>query len=584
MGAMFYGFREREQILSIFETITGLRMNNAYIRPGGLAADLPDEALPQIRDMLKLMPKRLKDLEDLLTENYIWKARTQGIGYLDLTGCMALGITGPVLRSTGLPHDLRKSQPYCGYETYDFDVITDDGCDAYGRYLIRVKEMHESLKIIEQCVERLEKTPGPVMIDDKKLAWPADLKLGPDGLGNSPEHIAKIMGHSMEGLIHHFKLVTEGIRVPAGPGLRRGRVAAWRTRRAHGLRRRHTALSRALPRPLVHQPAGRCRHVRGRHGRRRDLRRRLDRSGDGRRGPMSVPTGRQCVHRARSAARRGGPADRRTNRHTRPTSPRGWRPTPQGIIATYPRSRSALLPLLHLVQAEDGYLTSAGHRVLRGPTRPDRGRGHRGRHVLLDVPAHPDRRVPGRACARTRCARSWAATRFSTRCRTTWASTRARPPDGRPRHPRTHRVQRGVRLRTRRDGQLGVLRQPDPLLGTGSRRLAARWRAALADAEARRCALSGRPPESLRACPTTGPSPRTVRRDGHAGRAAGRPRARHGGPCARRRARIVAAEVRRHEGRGRRGHQERTGTGPVGNRARRTGDPETDPSKTDSRD
>ncbi len=161
---MFYGFREREQILSIFETITGLRMNNAYIRPGGLAADLPDEALPQIRDMLKLMPKRLKDLEDLLSENYIWKARTQGIGYLDLTGCMALGITGPVLRSTGLPHDLRKSQPYCGYETYDFDVITDDGCDAYGRYLIRVKEMHESLKIIEQCVRAAREVAGPVML------------------------------------------------------------------------------------------------------------------------------------------------------------------------------------------------------------------------------------------------------------------------------------------------------------------------------------------------------------------------------------------------------------------------------------
>jgi NADH-quinone oxidoreductase subunit D len=216
MGAMFYGFREREQILSIFETITGLRMNNAYIRPGGLAADLPDDALPQIRAMLTLMPKRLKDLSDLLSENYIWKARTQGIGYLDLTGCMALGITGPVLRSTGLPHDLRKTQPYCGYETYDFDVITDDGCDAYGRYLIRVNEMHESLKIITQCVQRLENSSGPVMLTDKKLAWPADLKLGPDGLGNSPEHIAKIMGHSMEGLIHHFKLVTEGIRVPPG--------------------------------------------------------------------------------------------------------------------------------------------------------------------------------------------------------------------------------------------------------------------------------------------------------------------------------------------------------------------------------
>ncbi|WP_370332457.1 NADH dehydrogenase (quinone) subunit D [Mycolicibacterium hippocampi] len=217
MSAMFLGFRERELILSVFEAITGLRMNHAYVRPGGVAVDLPDDGLEQVRDLLELLPTRLRDLEDLLNENYIWKARTLGIGYLDLTGCMALGITGPVLRSTGLPHDLRKSQPYCGYQTYDFDVITDDRCDSYGRYLIRVKEMRESIKIVEQCVERLEKLAGqPVMIEDKKLAWPADLTLGPDGLGNSPEHIAKIMGHSMEGLIHHFKLVTEGIRVPAG--------------------------------------------------------------------------------------------------------------------------------------------------------------------------------------------------------------------------------------------------------------------------------------------------------------------------------------------------------------------------------
>lgn len=217
MTAMFLGFRERELILSVFETITGLRMNHAYIRPGGVAVDLPDEAMPQLHELLTLLPERLRDLENLLNENYIWKARTVGVGYLDLTGCMALGITGPVLRSTGLPHDLRKTQPYCGYETYDFDVITDDRCDSYGRYLIRVKEMRESIKIVEQCVERLEGLAGaPVMIDDKKLAWPADLKVGPDGLGNSPEHIAKIMGRSMEGLIHHFKIVTEGFRVPAG--------------------------------------------------------------------------------------------------------------------------------------------------------------------------------------------------------------------------------------------------------------------------------------------------------------------------------------------------------------------------------
>jgi NADH-quinone oxidoreductase subunit D len=217
MSAMFYGFRERELILNVFETITGLRMNHAFIRPGGLAADLPDNAIGQIRDLLKLLPKRLRDMENLLKENLIWKARTLGIGYLDLTGCMALGITGPILRSTGLPHDLRRAQPYCGYENYEFDVITDDGCDAYGRFLIRVKEMTESIKIVEQCVNKLATLgPGPVMINDKKLAWPADLTVGPDGLGNSPQHIAKIMGTSMEALIHHFKIVTEGIRVPAG--------------------------------------------------------------------------------------------------------------------------------------------------------------------------------------------------------------------------------------------------------------------------------------------------------------------------------------------------------------------------------
>jgi NADH-quinone oxidoreductase subunit D len=217
MTPMFFGFRERELILGVFEAITGLRMNHAYVRPGGLAADLPDDGPARVRELLKILPGRLRELEDLLTESYIWKARTKGVGYLDLTGCMALGVTGAVLRSTGLPHDLRKTQPYCGYDTYDFDVITDTGADCYGRYLIRIGEMHESLKIVAQCLQRLDDIgPGPVMISDKKLAWPADLQLGPDGLGNSPAHIARIMGTSMEGLIHHFKIVTEGFRVPAG--------------------------------------------------------------------------------------------------------------------------------------------------------------------------------------------------------------------------------------------------------------------------------------------------------------------------------------------------------------------------------
>lgn len=214
LTVMLFGFRERELVLDIFEAITGLRMNHQYVRPGGVSVDLPDEAVPLIRDFLKLMPKRLKDIEDLLTENYIWKARTKGVGYLDLTGCMALGITGPVLRSTGLPYDVRRAEPYCGYQDYEFDVITDDGCDAYGRYLIRIAEIKESLKIVEQCLDKLR--PGPVMVADRKIAWPGDLTIGPDGQGNSREHIGWIMGHSMEGLIHHFKRVTEDLWVPPG--------------------------------------------------------------------------------------------------------------------------------------------------------------------------------------------------------------------------------------------------------------------------------------------------------------------------------------------------------------------------------
>ncbi|MFC0453013.1 NADH dehydrogenase (quinone) subunit D [Rhodococcus jostii] len=212
--AMLFGFRERELVLDVFEMITGLRMNHAYIRPGGLSQDLPEGAVEKVRELLTLLPERLRDMENLLNDNRIWKGRTAGIGYLDLTGCMALGITGPMLRATGLPHDLRKSQPYCGYENYEFAVSTDTGCDAYGRYLIRVDEMKESLKIVEQCLDKLR--PGPIMTEDKKIAWPADLTLGPDGLGNSPGHVREIMDSSMESLIHHFKLVTEGFRVPPG--------------------------------------------------------------------------------------------------------------------------------------------------------------------------------------------------------------------------------------------------------------------------------------------------------------------------------------------------------------------------------
>jgi NADH-quinone oxidoreductase subunit D len=213
-----FGYRDREMIMDLFEYITGLRMNHAYIRPGGVSVDLPAGAVDKVGEFLKEMPKRIKDIRKLLDANPVYLRRTQGVGYLGLTGCMALGITGPILRSAGLPWDLRKSQPYCGYETYDFDVAIERGADVYSRYLVRMNEMEESLKIVEQALDRIAGPlkGKPVMIEDKKIGWPAQLALGPDGFGNSPDHIAHIMGSSMEALIHHFKLVTEGFRVPAG--------------------------------------------------------------------------------------------------------------------------------------------------------------------------------------------------------------------------------------------------------------------------------------------------------------------------------------------------------------------------------
>jgi NADH-quinone oxidoreductase subunit D len=215
INMMLYGFREREYILEIFEMVTGLRMNMGYVRPGGVAQDMPAEAVAKTRDFLKLMPRKLKEYENLLSGQPIWKQRTQGVAVLDVTGCLSLGITGPVLRSAGLGWDLRKIKPYyCGYETYEFDVPTRTSADVWGRYEVRLAEIRESLKIVEQCLDRL--APGEVMVADKKIAWPAQLALGVDGLGNSLEYVAEIMGKSMEALIHHFKLVTEGFRVPAG--------------------------------------------------------------------------------------------------------------------------------------------------------------------------------------------------------------------------------------------------------------------------------------------------------------------------------------------------------------------------------
>jgi NADH-quinone oxidoreductase subunit D len=215
-----HGLRMREYILDIFEAFTGLRMNHAFIRVGGVAQDIPPGGLEQVRDFLEKSKGWTRDLHKLIDANPVFTARTKGVAYLDLEGCMALGVTGPMLRATGLPWDLRKSQPYLDYESYDFDVPTTDTCDTYGRYVVRMNEVDESLRIVKQVVDRLAERSGmpddPWLIQDAKIGWPARLSLGPDGLGPSPEHIAHIMGQSMEALIHHFKLVTEGFRVPAG--------------------------------------------------------------------------------------------------------------------------------------------------------------------------------------------------------------------------------------------------------------------------------------------------------------------------------------------------------------------------------
>jgi NADH-quinone oxidoreductase subunit D len=215
VSVMLYGFRERESILDVFEAATGLRMNHAYVRIGGVVMDLPPNGLEQIGDFLQMMPGRIREYENLLSRNPIWVERNAGVGVLPAERALALGVTGPVLRSAGVAKDVRRDEPYCGYETYEFDVPVRAAADCYARFEVRMEEMRQSLRIVEQCVERL-RDPGPVMIDDPKIAWPSRLEVGPDGIGNAPSYIAHIMEDSMEALIHHFKMVTEGVSVPAG--------------------------------------------------------------------------------------------------------------------------------------------------------------------------------------------------------------------------------------------------------------------------------------------------------------------------------------------------------------------------------
>jgi len=189
-------------------------MNHAYIRPGGLAQDVTDDFVERCDALLELLPRKIAEYEALLLRNPIWNDRLRGVGIIDAPTCYAYGVTGPLLRAAGVPWDLRKAAPYSGYDRYEFDVVTEDACDSFARFVVRVEEMRQSLHIIRQALDTLP--GGPVMVADKRIAWPSQQSLGADGIGNDPEYIRHIMGESMESLINHFKLVTQGFPVPAG--------------------------------------------------------------------------------------------------------------------------------------------------------------------------------------------------------------------------------------------------------------------------------------------------------------------------------------------------------------------------------
>jgi NADH-quinone oxidoreductase subunit D len=212
--AMTYGFRDREHILDLFESQSGVRMNHAYIRPGGLAQDVTEDFVARCESLLELLPRKIAEYEQLLLENPIWNDRLRDVGFITPEQCYELGVTGPLLRASGVPHDLRKAEPYCGYENYEFEIATETAGDSFARFLVRLEEMRQSLSIVRQALDVLP--GGPVMVADKRIAWPSQQALGADGIGNDPEYIRHIMGESMESLINHFKLVTQGFTVPAG--------------------------------------------------------------------------------------------------------------------------------------------------------------------------------------------------------------------------------------------------------------------------------------------------------------------------------------------------------------------------------
>jgi len=198
MTVFIYCFREREHIMNFYEEISGARMTSNYFRVGGLSADLPVGLEKKIREFVNEMPGHIETYEGLLTGNKIWQKRIKDVGVISAEDAIDLGVTGPCLRASGVDWDLRRDQPYSGYENYDFDVIVDEGCDTWARYHCRLKEMRESCKIIHQALDKLQ--PGPILADVPKVVLP-------------PKQDTV---NTIEGLIHHFKIISEGFKPEKG--------------------------------------------------------------------------------------------------------------------------------------------------------------------------------------------------------------------------------------------------------------------------------------------------------------------------------------------------------------------------------
>jgi NADH-quinone oxidoreductase subunit D len=198
MSVFLYCFRERERLLEMFEMLGGQRMMTSYIRPGGLWRDLPEQFLPALESFLSYFPSKVDDYEKLLTNNPLWRDRTEGIGVVEPELAISLGLSGPTLRASGVNYDVRKAMPYTGYENYDFDVPLGEHGDVYDRFYIRILEMRESVRIIRQAIKRLPGASGSFRTENRKFAPPPRAELG----------------RSMEAVIHHFKLWTEGFAAP----------------------------------------------------------------------------------------------------------------------------------------------------------------------------------------------------------------------------------------------------------------------------------------------------------------------------------------------------------------------------------